>query len=284
LSAKVNSFYKKTTLNLNGNIIDLSIPVIMGIINVTPDSFFDGGKYNTSKELLNHVEKMLDDGAAILDIGGYSSRPGADHIGEKEEINRVLWAIKLILQTFPDTLISTDTFRSTVGEAALDEGACMINDISGGDLDPLMFNFISKKNVPYVIMHMKGTPQTMNKQTDYQNLLKEILNHLLDKVKHLRERGVCDLIIDPGFGFSKTPDQNYELLKNLNYFEVLEVPILVGISRKSMFYKLLGSTPENSLNATTAAHMIALKNGASILRVHDVKEASEAIKIFKLTE
>jgi dihydropteroate synthase len=256
----------------------------MGIINVTPDSFFDGGKYNTSKELLKQVEKMLEDGAAILDIGGYSSRPGAAHIEEKEEINRVLWAIKLILQTFPDTLISTDTFRSTVGEAALDEGACMINDISGGDLDPLMFNFISKKNVPYVIMHMKGTPQTMNKQTEYQNLLKEILNHLLDKVKRLRERGVCDLIIDPGIGFSKTPDQNYELLKNLNYFEVLEVPILVGISRKSMFYNLLGTTPENSLNATTAAHMIALKNGASLLRVHDVKEASEAIKIFKLTE
>ena len=284
MSAKDNPFYKKTTLNLNGNIIDLSFPIIMGIVNVTPDSFFDGGKLNTSKDLLEHVEKMLEDGAAILDVGGYSSRPGAAHIEEKEEINRVLWAIKLILRTFPDTLISIDTFRVTVGAAALNEGACMINDISCGELDPLMFDFISGKNVPYVIMHIKGTPQTMNTQTDYQNLLKEILNHFLDKLKILRERGVCDLIIDPGFGFSKTLDQNYELLKNLNYFEALEVPILVGISRKSMFYNLLGTTPGNSLNATTAAHMIALKNGASILRVHDVKEASEAIKIFKLTE
>ena len=202
----------------------------------------------------------------------------------EEEIDRVGNAIGAVIKSFPDALISVDTFRSQVADTAIGEGAKMVNDISGGELDKEMFNFIIRKKVPYIIMHMRGNPRTMSKQTEYEDFYGEILNYFSKKINYLLKNGATDLVIDPGFGFAKSMEQNYDLLKNLNYFEVLEVPLLVGISRKSMFYKLLGTQPEDSLNATTAAHMVALKNGASILRVHDVKEANEAIRIFKITE
>ena len=284
MNAKVNPFYKKTTLNAGGKILDLSTPVVMGILNVTPDSFFDGGQHNETEQILKQTEKMLSEGAAIIDVGGYSSRPGADNISPEMEEQRVCHAIDIILRDFPHALISVDTFRASVARSALQHGAGIINDISGGQLDEAMFPLIIEKNCPYILMHMRGTPQTMSTMTDYEDLLSEMLDFFRQRVNELEKNGVSDLIIDPGFGFAKSMDQNYDLLKNLNYFQVMEVPILVGISRKSMFYKLLGTTPDEALNATTAAHMVALKNGASILRVHDVKEAKEAIEIFKRTD
>jgi len=284
LKAKVNPFYKKTTLNLRGKIIDLSTPKIMGILNITPDSFYDGGRYMEKDSILQQAEKMLKEGATLIDVGGYSSRPGAVDISIEEETDRLVGSIQAIREQFPDLLISADTFRAKVAEAAYNEGACMINDISAGELDPDMFSLIAGKNIAYALMHMRGTPQTMRNHTEYRDILSEMTNYFLEKLNFLKKNGVSDLIIDPGFGFAKSMDQNYDLLKNLNYFKALEVPILVGLSRKSMFYKFLGTNPQESLNATTAAHMVALKNGASILRVHDVKEASEAIQIFKLTE
>jgi dihydropteroate synthase len=284
LSAKVNPFYKKSTLNLQGKLLDLSTPKVMGILNVTPDSFFDGGKYLGEKAILSHAEKMISEGADFLDIGGYSSRPGADNVPEQEELNRVVNAVRIVIREFPETIISVDTFRTEVARAGIQEGARIINDISGGEHDAQMIPFVCETGTPYIIMHMRGNPKTMGKQTDYLDLYQELMDYFLKKLDYLKSKGMVDLIIDPGFGFAKTMEQNYELLKNLNYFEVLEVPILVGVSRKSMFRKLLGTPPEESLNATTAAHMIALKNGASILRVHDVKEAVQAVKVFKITE
>lgn len=284
MQPKDKSFSVKTTLNIRGRLLDLGKPLIMGIVNVTPDSFFGESRVGDEKSVLQKVERMLLEGAGMIDVGGYSSRPQALDITEEEEKARILWAIKIIAKEFPQAVVSIDTFRAAVANAAVMEGAGIINDISGGDLDPEMFDTVAKAKVPYILMHMRGRPQTMNLMTDYEDLLGEIMNHFLEKINQLRLIGVHDIIIDPGFGFAKTVAQNYELLKNLKYFEQLKVPVLAGLSRKSMIWKVLGTTAEQALNGTTALHMVALMNGAKILRVHDVKEAHECIKLFNVLE
>jgi len=251
----------------------------MGILNVTPDSFYDGGNYKNDKDILNQVNKMLREGAAFIDVGAYSSRPNADHISEKEELSRILPVIDLILKEFPKVLISVDTFRSAVAKQSVEAGACIINDISAGKMDDNMLNIVSSLKVPYVMMHMKGTPQTMAKQTNYANLLKEILFYFSERIEAARQLQIVDIIIDPGFGFAKTLEQNYELLNILEHFQFLDLPLLVGFSRKSMIQKVLGTSPDESLNGTSVLNTIALQKGASILRVHDVKEAMECIKL-----
>jgi dihydropteroate synthase len=283
LESKDTVFYSKKTLNLKGNVIDLSYPIVMGILNVTPDSFYDGGFYNDELRMLEKVGHMLTDGATIIDIGGYSSRPGAAQISEEDEMKRVIPAIKAIVKEYPEAYISVDTFRSNVAEAAVGEGAVMINDISAGSLDGKMFAMVGKLKVAYVLMHMRGTPENMQKLTGYDNLLLEVIDFFQKKVNELKEHKVKDIIIDPGFGFAKTIDQNYDLLKHLNYFRLLNLPVLVGMSRKSMIYKKLNTTSENALNGTTTLNAIALMNRVSILRVHDVSEALEAITLFKTT-
>jgi len=269
------------TINCKGNLIDLSTPHVMGILNLTPDSFYDGGKFNTEKTILKQVELMLKEGATFIDIGAYSSRPNAEHICEDEELHRILPVIKLVLKEYPNTLISVDTFRSQVAKHSVEHGAALINDISSGNMDNKMLETIAELKVPYIMMHMKGTPQTMQQQTHYDNLVKDILFYFSEKIAKARSLGIIDLIADPGFGFAKTLEQNYELLYKLELFKILELPILVGLSRKSMIYKTLGSTSENALNGTTILNTIALQKGASILRVHDVKEAMECIKLTK---
>ena len=269
------------SINCKGELIDLRTPKIMGILNLTLDSFYDGGKYTSEKEILLQTEKMIDEGATFIDIGGYSSRPGAKHISEKDEITRIVPVVESLIKHFPNILISIDTFRSEVAKQSIDSGACMINDISAGNLDSKMFETIANLQVPYIMMHMKGTPQNMQNNVDYDNLIKDIIYFFSKKINKLREFGVNDIILDVGFGFSKTLDQNYELLQNLNLFKNLELPILVGISRKSMLYKLLDITPKEALNSTSVANTIALLQGSSILRVHDVKEAMETINIVK---
>lgn len=266
---------------LNGEIIDLSIPIVMAIINVTPDSFYSGSRCLDEKSLLSAVDKALTDGASIIDIGGYSTRPGAAFVTETEECQRVSEALKSIRAHFPNIPISIDTFRATVAECAVKEfGASLINDISGGELDKEMFNMVATLNVPYVLMHIKGTPQTMQDQIEYEHFLPEVLQYFARKIDTLRANGFTkEIIIDPGFGFGKTTVQNYELLRNMRIFETFNAPILVGVSRKSMIYKLLGVSPEEALNGTSALHMLALENGAGILRVHDVKAAMEVIKL-----
>ena len=269
------------TLNCLGNLIDLSKAHVMGILNLTPDSFYDGGLHTSEKEILVHVEKMLDEGASFLDIGGYSSRPHADDIAIDEEIERVLPVIKLVLTQFPEVLISIDTFRSEVAQVALDHGVAMVNDISGGHADPKMLPLIAEYQVPIIMMHMKGTPQTMTEHTSYENLLEEILFYFSERLARARSLGINDMVIDPGFGFAKTTEQNFELLDQLGLFHALEVPLLVGISRKSMIYKTLDSSPQEALNGTSALHMSALERGADILRAHDVKEAMECISLYE---
>ncbi|QSE99448.1 dihydropteroate synthase [Fulvivirga lutea] len=255
----------------------------MGILNVTPDSFYEGSRVEQEKEIITRATKMVEDGAAIIDIGGYSTRPGAVDISVKEEIDRVIPAIKAIRKELTDSYISIDTFRSEVAKEALNAGADIINDVSGGELDDGMFDLIEQTNVPYILMHMRGTPQTMKEYTNYDHLILEIIDYFQKKVTDLRARGIHDIIIDPGFGFAKTVPQNFELLKKLKELKTLELPILVGISRKSMIYKSLDISAAEALNGTTALNMIALQNGASILRVHDVKEAAETVKLFNLT-
>lgn len=267
------------TINCNQQLIDLTSPKVMGILNITPDSFYDGGKLISDVEILDHVEKMLIDGATFIDVGGYSSRPNAKHISEKEEFNRVVPVIELLIKTYPDILISIDTFRSDIALKCIDIGACMINDISAGSMDDQMFTTVAKLQVPYVIMHMQGTPQTMQRSPKYNDVVHEVIYYFSKKINELHALNVNDIIIDVGFGFGKTQNQNYELLKNLSLFTNLEVPILTGVSRKSMLYQLIETTPEGALNATTVANTVALMNGTNILRVHDVKEANEAIKI-----
>lgn len=267
------------TINCNGKLIDLSIPKVMGILNITPDSFFDGGNYTSDKEILLQTEKMLNDGATFIDIGAYSSRPNAEHISESEELKRLLPTIGLLIKNFPDILISVDTFRSNIAKKSVEIGACMINDISGGTMDENMFKTIGKLQVPYILMHIKGTSQNMQKQPIYENVVQEIMSYFADKVMQLRKEKVNDIILDVGFGFGKTLEHNYELLKNLPHFKTLELPILTGVSRKSMLYNLLDISAKKALNATSIANTIALQNGTSILRVHDVKEAIETIKI-----
>ncbi|MHB1146232.1 MAG: dihydropteroate synthase [Lutibacter sp.] len=270
------------SINCNGTLIDLSSPKVMGILNCTPDSFFDGGKYNDSTAIVNQVEKMLSEGATFIDIGAYSSRPGAKHISEEEELNRILPVIKLLISEFPAILISVDTFRSNVAEQCAHHGACIINDISAGDMDLNMFPVIAKLQIPYIIMHMQGTPQNMQKNPVYNDVVSDVLYYFSKKIAELHKLGLNDIIADVGFGFGKTISHNYQLLKHLELFKNLEVPMLAGLSRKGMLYKPLGITAEFALNTTTAANTVALLNGASILRVHDVKEAVETVKIVAL--
>lgn len=255
----------------------------MGILNITPDSFYSNSRVQSEKEILAKAEKMLVAGATFLDVGGYSSRPGAKDISETEEIQRVSLAVNIIHKEFPQALISVDTFRSSVAKAAVQEGACMINDISGGSLDMKMFETVAALKVPYILMHMQGTPQTMASLTKYNNLVKDIFDYFRQRVGTLHQLGVNDLVLDPGFGFAKTTEQNFHLLNHLDHFKILEAPLLVGLSRKSMIWKTLDITADDALNGTTALHMIALLKGASMLRVHDVKEAAEAIKLFSKT-
>lgn len=252
----------------------------MGILNVTPDSFYDGGRYEKEEFLLNHVEHMLAEGAAIIDVGGYSSRPGASNVPVEAESKRVIDSIKKIRKHFADCVISVDTFRAAVARAACHEGAQLVNDISGGDLDKEMHAAIAELNIPFICMHMKGNPATMKDEAVYENLLLEVTTYFHKKIDLLHALGVKDVILDPGFGFAKTADQNFQILKALGHFRIFEKPVLVGLSRKSMIWKTLGTTPDDALNGTTALHMAALLQGASILRVHDVKEAVETIKLF----
>ncbi len=269
------------SINCKGHLIDLTTPKVMGILNLTPDSFYDGGKYKSDKAFLFQTEKMLLEGATFIDVGAYSSRPGAKHISEEEELSRLIPVLKIILKKFPEIIISVDTFRSEIAKKSIAIGASMINDISAGSLDAKMFLTIAKLQVPYIMMHMKGTPQNMQQNVTYDDLIKDIIFYFSKKINKLRTLGINDLIIDVGFGFSKTLHQNYELLNNLNLFKTLELPILTGLSRKSMLYKHLDITPKEALNATTIANTIALQQGSSILRVHDVKEAMETIKILE---
>jgi len=271
------------TIHCKGQLIDLTTPRVMGILNVTPNSFFDGGKYKNDIEILSQVEKMLNDGATFIDIGAYSSKPSAEFVSEEEELQRIVPIVNLILEHFPETLISIDTFRSEVAQACIENGAAIINDISAGNLDDKMLETIAKYNVPYLMMHMRGTPQTMQTMTNYDNIVKEILFYFSERVAQARSLGINDLIIDPGFGFAKTLEQNYEVLQKLELFEMLELPLLAGFSRKSMIYKTLQSTAAEALNGTTVLNTIALTKGAKILRVHDVKEAMECVTLFNKT-
>ena len=269
------------TININGELIDLSVPKIMGIINVTPDSFYAGSRQQGIDEILKKADQMMNEGATFLDIGGYSSRPGADNISSEEELSRVIGPIEAINKKLPEAIISIDTFRTSVASEALDCGAKMVNDISGGDLDPKMFELVQTRQVPYVLMHMRGTPQNMKEKTDYTDVVKEIIAAISVKLNKLSKMGVNDIIVDPGFGFAKTVEQNFEILSKLEALKILNRPLLVGLSRKSMIYKTLNVSPEETLNGTTVANTLALLKGASILRVHDVKEASEAIELVK---
>ena len=269
-------------INLNNRLVDLSVPVVMGIVNVTPDSFFAGNRFVTDKSILSGVEKMVHDGAAIIDIGGYSTRPLAEIITQDEEIRRISQGLEVILKKYPDVIISVDTFRSGVARDVVKNfGVAMINDVSGGTLDDLMFETIADLKVAYVLMHMRGTPQTMQLNLSYEDVVSEVLHFLAKRLAQLHLLGVTDVVVDPGFGFAKTIDQNYLLLNKLEYFQQLSVPILAGLSRKSMLTKTLGIDANDALNATTAVNMLALMGGTSILRVHDVKEAMQTISIFK---
>ena len=271
------------TLNCKGRLLVVEKPLVMGIINVTPDSFFGGSRFNAVDEIVAKVEKMLSDGADLIDIGGQSTRPGSELISPDEEIKRVVPAIKAIIQKFPDTFISIDTFYSIVAIAAVDAGATIVNDISAGSMDKKMIETVTQLKVPYILMHMKGTPRTMQQNAVYENVNQEVLDFFIAKTNELRKAGVLDIIIDPGFGFGKTIDHNFELLKNLSVFRMLDKPILVGISRKSTIYKTLGVNADGALNGTSVLITIALMNGASVLRVHDVKEAKEAVTLFVAT-
>ncbi|WP_408047652.1 dihydropteroate synthase [Tenacibaculum crassostreae] len=267
------------TINCKGTLLDLSTPKVMGILNITPDSFYDGGKYKNEQDILAQTEKMLSEGATFIDVGAYSSRPGAKHISEEEELQRMLPVIELLMKNFSEILISVDSFRSKVAEESINAGAAIINDISGGKMDDNMFTTVAKLQVPYIMMHMQGTPQNMQVNPHYENVVTEVISFFAEQLFKLRQLKINDIIIDVGFGFGKKLNQNYELLKNLSLFKNLDVPVLTGVSRKSMLYKLLEISPEEALNATTVANTVALLNGTNILRVHDVKEAVEAVTI-----
>lgn len=265
------------SINFKGNLISLSRPVVMSILNTTPDSFFDGGKYNSIEKALKKVEKDLNQGATIIDIGGYSTKPGGNKVTIDEEIRRTIPYIEKIADTFPEINISIDTFRGKVAALAIDAGAGMINDVSAWNIDKEMFETIKKYNVPYVLMHMKGEPKNMQDNPRYENVTKEVIKFLSEKLNMLNSHGISDVIIDPGFGFGKTNADNYKLLKNIELLKVFKAPILAGISRKSMIYKTLKINKLDSINGTTALNMFALSKGAKILRVHDVKQAMECI-------
>ena len=266
-------------LNCRGKLLDVSNPVVMGILNVTPDSFYDGGKFNNESNIIKQVEKMLTEGAAIIDIGAVSTRPGAQDVSEEEEMQRLIPVVKFIHQQFPSAVLSIDTYRSRIAEMAIENGAAIINDISAGEFDKNMFATIARLQVPYVMMHIQGTPQTMQLNPVYENVTLDIIRFFVKRLEQLRNIGVKDIIIDPGFGFGKTVEHNYELLASLESFKFFECPIIVGVSRKAMINKVIHTKAENALNGTTVVNTIALLNGANILRVHDVKEAMEAIAI-----
>jgi len=272
----------QTTLNCNGQLVDLSQPIVMGIMNITPDSFYDGGKYKEEASILQNVERMLDEGAHIIDVGGMSSRPGAAIISVEEELNRVIPALDTITKEFPNSLISIDTVRSKVAKEAIQHGASIINDISAGQIEEDFYQTVADLEIPYILMHMQGQPKTMQLQPNYEDVTLEVLDFFIQEIGVLRKLGVKDIIVDPGFGFGKSTAHNFELLKKMHIFKMLDVPILAGISRKSMIYKTLSISPEEALNGTTAMNLVALQQGASILRVHDVKEAIQTIKLFQM--
>lgn len=280
LKAKDKLFQKKSTLNCHGKILSLDTPLVMGILNVTPDSFFAGSRLNSPEAAVLKAETMLTEGADILDIGGYSTRPGAAEVSVAEEIDRVAPAIEAIIKQYPDVIISIDTFRAKVAEAAIAAGASVINDVAGGTLDEKMFETVACLQVPYILMHMRGNPQSMNTLTAYNDVVLEVLDDLQIKVAALTQMGVNDVILDPGFGFAKTIDQNFELLNRLDTFRILELPILAGLSRKSMTYKFLGIDQSDALAGTIALNTLALTKGAGILRVHDVREAKQTIQLY----
>jgi dihydropteroate synthase len=267
------------TLNCKGKLLIIENPVVMGIINATPDSFYEGSRFMGEKNILQQAEKMLKEGADMLDIGGQSTRPGSSQLNVEEELTRIIDPIKLLRQHFPEAIVSVDTYHSKVAVEAVSAGASIVNDISGGDLDAGMLSAVGKLNAPYICMHMQGTPQTMQKEPVYENVTREVLDFFIRKMDECKKAGIHDVIIDPGFGFGKTIRHNFELLKNLSVFKMLEKPLMAGISRKSTIYKTLGVTANEALNGTTVLNTIALLNGANILRVHDVKQAKEAVKL-----
>ena len=275
-----NKDFKLMTINCKGQLIDLTEPKVMGILNVTPNSFFDGGKHSDLKAILSQVEKMLSEGATFIDIGGYSSKPSAEFVSEEEELGRLLPVVQQIVREFPTAILSIDTFRSKVAQATIENGAAIINDISAGKLDDTMLQTVAQFQVPYIMMHMKGTPQTMQSMAQYENIVKEMVFYFSERVAQARSLGINDIIIDPGFGFAKTIQQNFEVLNKLELFQMLELPLLAGVSRKSMIYRTLETTPEFALNGTTSLNTIALLKGAKILRVHDVKEAVECVTLY----
>jgi dihydropteroate synthase len=268
------------TINCKGNLIDLATPKVMGILNITPNSFYDGGKFQEESVVLNQVEKMLNEGATFIDIGAYSSKPNAEFVSEEEELQRILPVVQQIIKQFPEAIISIDTFRAEVAKQCVLNGAALINDISAGHLDEKMLPTIAELQVPYIMMHMKGNPQTMQSLAHYDDIVKEMIYYFSERIFEARKLGINDLIVDPGFGFAKTLEQNYEVMQKLDIFKQLELPLLVGISRKSMIYKTLETSAQEALNGTTFLNAIALEKGANILRVHDVKEAVECVKLF----
>lgn len=269
------------TSNVKGELMNFSSPKVMGILNITPDSFFEGSRKQTEADIAGQVHRMMEEGADIIDIGGYSSRPSAAYVDEKEEFARLSFGLEILFREYPDAIVSVDTFRAEVARRCVEDfGVAIINDISGGELDPAMYETVARLQVPYIIMHMRGTPQTMMQDTQYEDLMQEILLYFAQKVNRLHQLGVNDVWIDPGFGFSKTTDQNYEMLEKLEQFQVFDLPLLVGLSRKTMIREVLHTTPAESLNGTTALNMYSLTKGAHILRVHDVKEAVQTVRLF----
>jgi len=274
-------FYTKTTSSSRGKLIDWSKPTVMGIINVTPDSFFDGGVNNSVEAALSKAAEMVAAGVDIIDIGGYSSRPQAIDISAEEEISRIIPVINALRKQYPSLVLSADTFRADVAQKAIESGVDMVNDITGGVFDEAMFDVVAKNDVIYCMMHMRGTPQTMMQQTDYKDFISDIIQFFIEQIKKARDKGIKDIILDPGFGFAKTEEQNYYLLKELDVFKIFELPVLIGVSRKSMIYKPLKITASEALNGSTVLHTIALQRGARIFRVHDVAEAKEAFELLK---
>ncbi len=276
--------FPQTTLNCAGTLLDLSGPKVMGIINLTPDSFYAGSRKQDVSSALRSAEQMVQEGASILDLGGMSSRPGAAVISVEEELQRVIGPIEGIKKEFPNSIISIDTVHSEVAKKAVAAGAGIVNDISAGSIDPKMYETVAALRVPYILMHMQGTPKTMQHAPNYEDVVQEVLDFLIAEIHQLRSLGLHDIVVDPGFGFGKTLEQNYELLAGLHVFQILEVPILAGVSRKSMIYKLLETSSEEALNGTVAANVVALQQGARLLRVHDVRAANDAIKIWRAVE
>jgi dihydropteroate synthase len=284
MEAKDTFFSKKTTIRCGGKFLDLSSPCVMGILNITPDSFYEGSRARVEREILNRAEHILSEGAKIIDIGAESTRPGATAVSEDEELERLIPAVELIRKEFPDCIISADTYKSSVAKASVEAGANIINDVSGGAFDDDMFETVAGLKVPYILMHTKGTPQTMVKQANYEDVLKEIMLYFSQKVFELKNKGVADIILDPGFGFAKNLSHNYELLSRLEEFIIFDLPLLIGVSRKKMISGLLNINAEEALNGTTVVNTMALMKGASILRVHDVKQAVEAVKIITFAQ